>query len=221
MAGEQLVTKPIASPAMADDAPQHHAGDEFEREPVPGKALKGASAFWGMYAGEHTAGTEFMIGPLFVAWARAPSTSSSACCSATSSQSDLAVPHRRDRHPPPADALLPARAHHRTKPRHALQFLQRRPVLFPRRGDGDRVRHGGGCAVRRPHPDAVVRRHLAHRILWILVCLVIGAAMTFVAARGYGFVARVGHISAPWMLLVFLACGIVMLRGWGRRICSR
>ena len=47
---------------------QHHAGDEFEREPVPEKAQKGASAFWGMYAGEHTAGTEFMIGPLFVAW---------------------------------------------------------------------------------------------------------------------------------------------------------
>ena len=50
------------------EAAQHRSGDEFEREPVPEKALKGASAFWGMYAGEHTAGTEFMIGPLFVAW---------------------------------------------------------------------------------------------------------------------------------------------------------
>ena len=48
--------------------PPHHTGDEFEREPVPERAQKGASAFWGMYAGEHTAGTEFMIGPLFVAW---------------------------------------------------------------------------------------------------------------------------------------------------------
>ena len=40
---------------------------EFEREPVPESALLGQSKFWGMYAGEHAAGTEFMIGPLFLA----------------------------------------------------------------------------------------------------------------------------------------------------------
>ena len=44
------------------------ASSEYERQRVPQKALKGPSAFWGMYAGEHTAGTEFMIGPLFVAY---------------------------------------------------------------------------------------------------------------------------------------------------------
>ncbi|MBT5900512.1 MAG: hypothetical protein HOH58_00205, partial [Opitutaceae bacterium] len=41
---------------------------EYERERVPDQAQKGPGSFWGMYAGEHTAGTEFMIGPLFVAW---------------------------------------------------------------------------------------------------------------------------------------------------------
>jgi hypothetical protein len=30
--------------------------DEFEREPVPKKDLKGWRGFLGMYAGEHTAG---------------------------------------------------------------------------------------------------------------------------------------------------------------------
>lgn len=40
---------------------------EFEREPVNDRALLGAGKFWGMYAGEHAAGTEFMIGPLFLA----------------------------------------------------------------------------------------------------------------------------------------------------------
>ena len=54
---------------MSDQTePAGATGNEFEREPVPPEAQKGASAFWGMYAGEHTAGTEFMIGPLFVAW---------------------------------------------------------------------------------------------------------------------------------------------------------
>ena len=40
--------------------------NEFEREPVPNSSLKGPGKFWGMYAGEHAAGTEFMIGPLFL-----------------------------------------------------------------------------------------------------------------------------------------------------------
>src|SRR5512139_3290846 len=48
--------------------PEEKPGSEFEREPVADRALKGHTALWGMYAGEHTAGTEFMIGPLFVAW---------------------------------------------------------------------------------------------------------------------------------------------------------
>ena len=39
---------------------------EYENEPVPKGALKGGDKFWGMYAGEHAAGTEFMIGPLFL-----------------------------------------------------------------------------------------------------------------------------------------------------------
>ena len=40
---------------------------DFERIPFPENKLKGWGSFIGMYAGEHTAGTEFVIGPLFVA----------------------------------------------------------------------------------------------------------------------------------------------------------
>ena len=39
---------------------------EFERSPVPKSKLKNWKSFIGMYAGEHAAGTEFMIGPLFL-----------------------------------------------------------------------------------------------------------------------------------------------------------
>lgn len=41
--------------------------NEYERTPVPPRALLGMKSFVGQYAGEHTAGTELMIGPLFVA----------------------------------------------------------------------------------------------------------------------------------------------------------
>ena len=40
---------------------------EFDREPVTGNKLQGIGNFLGIYAGEHVAGTEFVIGILFVA----------------------------------------------------------------------------------------------------------------------------------------------------------
>jgi len=40
---------------------------EFDREPVTKNALQGIGNFLGSYAGEHVAGTEFVIGMLFVA----------------------------------------------------------------------------------------------------------------------------------------------------------
>ncbi len=40
---------------------------EFDREPVSNGKLQGLGKFIGMYAGEHVAGTEFVIGALFVA----------------------------------------------------------------------------------------------------------------------------------------------------------
>lgn len=40
--------------------------DEFEQQPVPKSHVKNFKSFVGMVAGEHIAGTEFVIGPLFV-----------------------------------------------------------------------------------------------------------------------------------------------------------
>ena len=41
--------------------------EEFERERVPDSALLGIGSFVGQYGGEHIAGTELMLGPLFLA----------------------------------------------------------------------------------------------------------------------------------------------------------
>lgn len=41
---------------------------EFEREPVSAEKLQPGRYFAGIFAGEHVAGTEFVIGALFVAW---------------------------------------------------------------------------------------------------------------------------------------------------------
>jgi purine-cytosine permease-like protein len=39
---------------------------EYDREPVTAKDLHGWKVFWATFAGEHIAGTEFVLGPLFV-----------------------------------------------------------------------------------------------------------------------------------------------------------
>ena len=39
---------------------------EYEREPIKDKDLHGWKIFWATFAGEHIAGTEFVIGPIFV-----------------------------------------------------------------------------------------------------------------------------------------------------------
>ena len=47
---------------------------------------------------------------------------------------------------------------------------------------------------------------------WVAAVLAVGTLVSLVAAYGYGFVARVANVAAPWMVLVFLAFGIVGLK---------
>jgi NCS1 family nucleobase:cation symporter-1 len=44
-----------------------------------------------------------------------------------------------------------------------------------------------------------------------LLVMVVGVAMAVTAAAGYEAVARVANIAAPWMIAVFAACGVVSL----------
>ncbi len=103
---------------MADAPESGESINEYEREPVPEKALLGFGSFVGQYAGEHTAGTELMIGPLFVA----SGVSAFDVVFGLLVGNLLAVlswtpPHGADRHPRAADSLLPARENLRPQPR--------------------------------------------------------------------------------------------------------
>jgi len=194
------------------EAAPHHVGDECEREPVPESAQKGASAFWGMYAGEHTAGTEFMIGPLFVAWG----------ASAFDLVFGLLLGNLL--------AVLTWRfltAEIATRRRLTLYYqlekiTGRNLVTLYNLFNGILFCFLAGAmvtvsatAVGVPFGERIhmptFQDKLPTGVVWVITCAALGAAMTFVAVRGYGFVARVGHLAAPWMFLVFVACGVVML----------
>ena len=198
-----MTNTPAAAPAVESG--------EFERERVPDRALKGPTAFWGMYAGEHTAGTEFMIGPLFIAWGA----TANSLIYGLFLGNLLAVLTWRFLTAPIA-----------TSQRLTLYFKMekiagRQLVVLYNLANGILFCFLAGAMVTvsatavgpffpsmaMPTFDSMLPTGAG----WIVACVAIGGAMTLVALKGYGFVAKVGHWSAPWMFLVFVACAFVTL----------
>ena len=198
---------------MADDAAAttSAAVNEYERERVPDHALKGPTSFWGMYAGEHTAGTEFMLGPLFIAWGA----SAVDVILGLLLGNILAVLTWRFLTAPIATDL-------RLTLYYKLEKIcGRRLVSIYNLANGVLFCFLAGAmvtvsatAVGVPFPSVRmpgIADTMPTGVAWCIVVVILGALQTFVAVKGYSFVARVGHIAAPWMLLIFLACGVVTL----------
>ncbi|TWT86606.1 hypothetical protein Mal64_34330 [Pseudobythopirellula maris] len=207
---------------MADQASTsgESSGGEFEREPVPKSALLGDGKFWGMYAGEHCAGTEFMIGPLFLA--------------AGASLQDVFV------------GLLLGNLLAVLTWRYLVApiALSKRLTLYYQL-----ERIAGGSLVKLYNVvNGVLFCFLAGAMITVsasavgipfnvfyevpsetfglgapsftLICVLVGVVITAVAAGGYERVARMANLAAPWMIVVFASCGVVSLgqmevSGWG------
>jgi purine-cytosine permease-like protein len=199
------------SMATEQESQQQHVGDEFEREPVPEKARKGAGAFWGMYAGEHTAGTEFMIGPLFVSWG----VGAFDLLVGLLVGNLLAVLSWRF-------VTAPIAARHRLTLYYQLERIcGRNLVILYNLANGILFCFLAGAMVTVSATAVGValpninmpsfQDTMPTGVAWCTAVVILGAMMTFVAIKGYGVVARVGQLASPWMFLIFLACGIVML----------
>jgi purine-cytosine permease-like protein len=197
---------------MTDSSPAVAA--EFEREPVPERARLGFRSFLGQYAGEHTAGTELMIGPLFVA----------AGVSAFDMLVGLLVGNLL--------AVLSwtfLTAPIATRARLTLYYqlekiCGRQLVTLYNLANGlmfcllagsmitvSATALGVWFGFAMPGLNDVYPTGLG----WVLAVLAVGTAVSVVAAYGYAFVARVANIAAPWMVLVFIAFGLVGLRQLG------
>jgi purine-cytosine permease-like protein len=191
-------------------AEEHHV-NEYEREPVPEGARLGFKSFIGQYAGEHCAGTELMIGPLFVA----------AGVSAFDVVFGLVLGNLL--------AVLSWMflcAPIATRARLTLYFqleriCGRNLVMLYNLANGVMFCFLAGSMItvsatavgvwfKFPMPG--LNDLYPNSLGWVLAVLAVGALISVVAAYGYKFVARVANIAAPWMVLVFLAFGIVGLR---------
>ncbi len=188
--------------------------DEFEREPVPASSLKGLKSFVGMYAGEHVAGTEFMIGPLFLA----------AGVSAVDLIAGLLVGNLL--------AVLswtficaPIATRKRLTLYYQLEkicgvnlvtlYNLANGVLFCFLAGAMVTVSATAIGVPFDMKMPELDDWLPNSVTWVVAVLAIGAAFSIVAARGYDAVARLANLSVPWMVLVFVACGLMALPGLG------
>lgn len=197
------------------DSSERTTSNEFERTPVPDENLKGPGKFWGMYAGEHTAGTEFMIGPLFLA----AGASLQNLIVGLFLGNILGVLTWRY-------CVVPVAMSKRMTLYYQLERIAGiKVVRIYNLVNGLLFCFLAGCmvtvsasAIGVPfgiyYDTPAATFGLGAPSFTILVILV-GSVMAIIAASGYEAVARMANIAAPWMIAVFAACGFVALYQMG------
>jgi len=194
-----------------EEKAQKPSSGEFERDPVPKSALLGFKSFIGMYAGEHCAGTELMIGPLFVA--------------AGVSAFDVVVGLLVGNALAVASWMLLC-APIATKARLTLYYqlekiCGRHLVMFYNLANGVMFCFLAGAMITVSATTLGVWFNFSmpelndlypNSIGWVLAVVAMGGLIAIVAAYGYQVVAKFANIAAPWMVLVFLVFGLIGLK---------
>ena len=188
---------------------------EFEREPVSEDKLQPGKHFAGVYAGEHVAGTEFVIGALFVAWG--------------ASAFDIFV------------GLLLGNlmavltwvficAPIAIQTRLTLYWYLRKiagPVTTTIYNILNAVLFCilAGCmitvsasAVRIPFGIPAQTHWYPEDIRFVLVVIVVGAAVVTLAILGFKKLAQFAEVCSPWMFLMFIAGAVAMLPALANRV---
>ncbi|WP_430905810.1 purine-cytosine permease family protein [Maribacter sp. 2-571] len=183
---------------------------EFEREPIPQGKLKSWKSFLGMYAGEHAAGTEFMIGPLFL--------------TAGVSAFDLIVGLLLGN----LLAVLSWRfltAEIAVKNRLTL-YYQLEKICGKQLVTGYNLANGilfcflagsmitvSATAVGIPFDMEMPKLTdtVPNGATWVIIVLLIGAVISLIASKGYDTVSKAANWMSPIIVLAFLACGVVAL----------
>ncbi len=192
----------------------HDPVNEYEREPVPESALLGLKNYIGQFAGEHVAGTELMIGPLFLAHG----VRAFDLLFGLLAGNLLAVLSWTFFTAPIA-----------TRARLTLYFqlekiCGRQLVTIYNTANGVMFTVLAGAMMTVSATALGIYFNFSMPQLtdtlptgfgWIFAVLCTGVLFSVVAAYGYRFVSRFANIAAPWMVLVFAAFGIIGLHQMG------
>jgi len=188
---------------------------EFDREPVSEKKLHGAKSFIAMFAGEHVAGTEFILGTLLVAHG----VSTYDVLVGLLVGNILAVL---------SWALMCAPIAVRER---LTVYWQIRKIAGPYLT----VIYSGAFALvlcllagamvsvsttAITHPLGIESANFAAgdrwpSVPWMMVAILVGAVIAVLAVLGFDRIAHFSKICAPWMPLVFVAGGLAGLASLG------
>lgn len=199
---------------MESEKTQLVQSEEFERQAVPETHQKSWKSFLGMYAGEHAAGTEFIIGPLFLTAGVSAFDlivglligNLLAVFSWRFLTAEIAVKHRL------------------TLYYQLEKICGKKLVTFYNVANGVLFCFLAGAmitvsatAVGVPFDMEMPRLTdtMPNGITWVIIVLVLGAVISIIAARGYDSVSKVANWVSPFIILAFLACGIVSLNKLG------
>ncbi|MFS4417623.1 purine-cytosine permease family protein [Maribacter sp. 2307ULW6-5] len=183
---------------------------EFEREPVPKSKLKSWKSFLGMYAGEHAAGTEFMIGPLFL--------------TAGVSAFDLIIGLLLGN-------LLAVLSWRYLTAQIAVEnrltlYYQLERICGKKLVIGYNLANGilfcflagamitvSATAVGVPFDMEMPKLTdtMPNGATWVIIVIVIGSVISLIASKGYDTVSKAANWMSPVIVLAFIACGAVAL----------
>jgi len=193
---------------------QLNSVEEFERTPIPENKLKSWKSFIGMYAGEHTAGTEFVIGPLFVAHGVTASNlllglflgNVLAVLSWAFLTGPIAVNKRITLY-----YLLEKISG--TKVTSVYNLVNALMFCFLA---GSMIAVSA-TAVGIPFGISMpsLNDWFPSTIGWIVVVIAVGIVTTLVAMFGYNQISKFANIAAPWMIMIFIAAAVAVLPDLG------
>jgi purine-cytosine permease-like protein len=181
---------------------------EYDREPVTPKDYHGWKIFWATFAGEHIAGTEFVIGPLFVMHG----------CTATAVLLGLLIGNFLA---VLSWAFVCAPVAVRT--RLTIYWQIRRlggpwltvaysavygVVLCLLAGSMLRV---SMTSIVLPFQHSFVASGEVPQWMWIVLALAVGSVIALLAVLGFEGMAIFSKLSAPWMVAVFIMAAIATL----------
>jgi purine-cytosine permease-like protein len=197
----------------ADDVQEQEDGgfaaNEYEHEPVPENKTKGWRSFLGLFASEHVAASELVIGPLFV-------------LSGASAFDVLVGLLVGNLLAVLSWTLLTAPI--AVKKRLTL-YYQLEKIGGPRIIDVYNVANGvlwcclaavmiyvSATAMFVPlkllnFPLPAVTEWYPNSVSLVVIVMAVGAVIAYVAAKGYDTVSRFANVAAPWMVVMFIVIG--------------
>ncbi len=182
--------------------------EEFETKPVSPQKLQGPKTFAASYAGEHVAGTEFVIGALFVAWGVGAADVLVGLLFgnllAVLTWGLITAPIATD-----TRLTLYAYLEKIAGPGTIKLYSVVNGILFCVLAGAMITVSASAVRILFGIEDQV--GYFPSDMRFVLVVLGVGAVVVYMAVKGFKKLAAFAEVCAPWMILMFFVGALVML----------